>query len=396
MTDAGSRGPLLMVAHGLPPRETGGVELYTLALAKRLKRERPVALFAHRTAPVQGPCHEDREEDGIPVREALSDLTWIRRLEDLYLNRRWEASFDDWMDRIRPETVHFHHAIRLSPLLVERALEHGVKVGVTLHDFFTVCPRVHRFRPDGTPCYGHRFRLDCLKCLQGAHWPAPWGLAGWRELQRVFLRMKRILHRVHYLEAPSRFVADVFRRFGVRRAIEVKPLGLIHSPVAGGSPGEGGTVEKPARPAGTVTFGYIGGYMAYKGVELLLEAFAELRGRRDDVRLRLYGVDRDKAYVNDLKARFSGGPFIHWGGEFPPERLPAVLDTMDVLVTPSICEETYSFAAREGTARGMPVVGADAGALAEALQGCPGCRLFPRGDLGGLVRAMESLLPPSP
>jgi glycosyltransferase involved in cell wall biosynthesis len=141
------------------------------------------------------------------------------------------------------------------------------------------------------------------------------------------------------------------------------------------------------------TFGYIGGYLPYKGVELVLEAFLELRRQGHDVRLRLLGVARDHDYIQRLKERAqTESDIIYWGGEFAPEELPEILSQMDALVIPSLCEETYSFAAREALVCGLPVIGANAGALPEALAEGENNRLFERGNLHALMQAMNSYL----
>lgn len=390
--------PLLFVVHGLPPQEIGGVELYTHTLSRRLSRERPVALFTHRIAPVTEVCVEDHLRDEIPVREVMTNLNWVHDVRDVYANTYCEKPFVEWIDRVQPEEVCFQHTIRLSTRLIERALRLGIRVRVTLHDFFYLCPRVHRFRSDNEPCYSHRQRLNCLSCLNQWYWKARSGIRGWWDLQKIFRHLKKTLHQVHSLEAPSDFVAQVFDHFGFRCPIEIKPLGLIGQPDDSTVLAFRSLREKHAeteRPNGTkFTFGYIGGYMPYKGVELLLDAFSELYRRGHKVHLRLFGVARDHDYIRKLKIlsanRQIPSEAIHWGGEFDPRDLPQILSQMDVLIVPSLCEETYSFAAREALAYGLPVIGANAGALPEALKDQKDCNLFERGSLQDLVNVMES------
>jgi glycosyltransferase involved in cell wall biosynthesis len=324
-------------------------------------------------------------------------------VRDVYANRHSEPAFLDWIDRVQPEEIIFQHTIRLSPRLVECAMELGVRTRVILHDFFYICPRVHRFRPDDRPCYDHRHRLACRPCLREWYWKVPSGPRGWWDLQRIFKHLQKVLARVDVLEAPSDFVARVFKHFGLERHVRVRPLGLVHPPSEDLShrPARGRPALEPgAGPAGKdgrkegLTFGYVGGYMPYKGVELLLQAFLEARRRGCKARLALHGIARDAAYIEGLKSiaaeHRDASESIHWGGEFAPHKLHEVFAAMDVLVVPSLCEETYSFAAREALAFGLPVIGADAGALPEALRGREDCRLFRRGDLFSLASVMES------
>ena len=83
---------------------------------------------------------EVQDVDGIPVHRLHRN--------DLYFDHHVKAwhpgvtrAFDELLARHRPALVHVHHWVRLSCDLIEAARARGIPCVVTIHDFFTSCPR---------------------------------------------------------------------------------------------------------------------------------------------------------------------------------------------------------------------------------------------------------------
>jgi len=85
-----------------------------------------------------------------------------------------------------------------------------------------------------------------------------------------------------------------------------------------------------------------------------------------------------------MGGRIGDGPPVRWR--------PAILRDLDVLVIPSLAQETYSFVAREAIWAGVPIIAATVGALPEAVTDCDNGFLVPPGDVGALRERLEARL----
>ena len=76
---------------------------------------------------------------------------------------------------------------------------------------------------------------------------------------------------------------------------------------------------------------------------------------------------------------------------YAPDELSTILARHDVLVVPSICEETFSLVTREALQAGLPVIAARRGALPEVIQDGVNGLLFEPENAHDLRRCLERL-----
>jgi glycosyltransferase involved in cell wall biosynthesis len=134
-----------------------------------------------------------------------------------------------------------------------------------------------------------------------------------------------------------------------------------------------------------------------KGHDVLLDALATLNGHAWDC-LCVGSLERDPAFVERLRRRAADGGLqdrVRFAGPQAGADLAASYRDADVLVLPSR-GETYGMVVTEALARGLPVVAADAGGVAEALgHGAGGDRpglLVPPDDAAALGAALRAWL----
>ena len=145
---------------------------------------------------------------------------------------------------------------------------------------------------------------------------------------------------------------------------------------------------------------YVGRVCEQKGTDTLLSAFRRLRERRRDVQLLVAGpvaefsaqgrhpeADRWHAEIDQAGARYLG--------LVPESRLGGLMTLADVFVMPTAELEMQGMAALEAQACGTPVIASDHGGLPETVPENCGIRFAPR-DIGGLTRAIESLIDDPP
>lgn len=146
-------------------------------------------------------------------------------------------------------------------------------------------------------------------------------------------------------------------------------------------------------PTGTWTLGMVALFRPRKGLEVLLEAIAQLRDEGHSVRLRAVGPFETPDYeaairqqVVDLKI----GDLIDWVGF--TQNVGAELAQMDLFVLPSLFGEGLPMVVLEAMAAGIPCVGTAVEGVPEAVRdGIDGVVAQP-GDAADLARVIGRVL----
>jgi glycosyltransferase involved in cell wall biosynthesis len=411
---------ICQVVHGFPPVERTGVENYTLGLSRALARAgHRVEVFVPRKDPQLADLALRREE-----REGFA-VNWITNNQDpqgpreALLVPELKRSFAAFLERERPEVVHFQHLIKLGLELVGVARERGIPTLYTAHDYYPICHRFTLVRPDLSRCDARGDARACARCdlalghlnaqpeigdyhlgvlreqLSARAWARLEGILAGRPEEHGFsaaeveeaARQRAELDRergVAYRQfdavlAPSQFLIEELVRGGFERErIEHAPLGFEVEDLRGLPP--------PRSDGGrAVRFAFLGGVAKHKGVHVLLDAFALLPGGAE---LAVWGGSSDRAYV-ELVRRRCGEVGAQWRGAYERADLPRVLAGVDALVVPSLWVENYPLVVHEGFAAGRPVLASRLGALGEVVRdGVDGLHFEP-GDPQDLARVLR-------
>ncbi|MCX7629484.1 MAG: glycosyltransferase family 4 protein [Geminicoccaceae bacterium] len=194
---------------------------------------------------------------------------------------------------------------------------------------------------------------------------------------------------------------------------------------------------KPA-PRGGERLLFVGRLSPEKGVHVAVEAFARLAPHRPGLRLELvgepgllpyaylaraprsealaaalafYGRDPLTRFWRELVARGSGyreavlAPLppeirarIGLSGSLAHDRLPELYRSADLLLAPSVCQESFCLPVAEALASGLPVVASRCGGPTDLLGARDGSEeaevglVVPKGDAVALANAIETLL----
>jgi glycosyltransferase involved in cell wall biosynthesis len=181
-------------------------------------------------------------------------------------------------------------------------------------------------------------------------------------------------------------VEDILRRKGFN-----KPL--VVCPQFGVDP----QIFKPTAPpnqftrSGVFTIGYFGRLVPEKGLHLILEAGAKLKG---DWRVIFVGKGDRQAELQALAERLNIGDKIEFIPTINSVDVPAYMSGLDVLVLPSLTrpnwKEQFGRVLIEAMACEVPVVGSNSGEIPNVI-GEAGL-IFPEGDAEALAKALQQLL----
>lgn len=174
------------------------------------------------------------------------------------------------------------------------------------------------------------------------------------------------------------------------RGVAVIPNGIAPLP-AGEPPAEPlgpiGSIQRP--PGGPVVL-YAGRLRTRKGVAVLLEAFARLRGEQPGATLVLAG-DGEQRSALETQARALGlGDAVRFAGAQPRGAMAGWYAAADVFCLPSLYEG-FPLAILEAMAAGLPVVATAVAGIPEAVEDGVTGRLVPPEDAAALARALAEL-----
>ena len=353
-----------------PPDVGGGAEVALAAMVQGFRRrgQQVAVLSTHAGAGVL------REQvDGVPVyRMANRNIypffppqarpAWQRSLwhaiDSANLPMAHQAG--TLIDEIAPELIVCHNLAGISAALWARAEARGIPVVQVLHDYYHLCPKVTMFRND-RPCAG-----PCGGCS-------------------VFrLPHRRASNAVAAVVGVSRAVLDTHLANGLFADVAVKAV--VHNARSLPLPVER-TVDRASgnRP---FTVGYIGALTEIKGVQRLLQAFAQVaKATQRPMQLLIAGTGKEE-FVAQLQREHASDNIRFVGHVNAPEFFAG----LDVCVVPSLWNEPLGLVVFEAIAAGVPVIGTRRGGIPEMLQHEVNGLLYEPTEAGALEASLQRLM----
>ncbi len=246
------------------------------------------------------------------------------------------------------------------------------------HGYQAVCPNgLLLQQPAATVCPGHfmsRDYAECLRCFAHSYsWPA--SIA---KLLTMFPR-RFFTNRVAANLAISRHLMERQR---------LPRTEVIYYGIQFPNPNSSETFA--SRSSQRLTFAYVGRFVQEKGVAVLLRAAAVLQKEGRSFSVLLIGDGEQRAELEEFVHRENLDDTVRITGYLKGDQLAVEFRCVDVLVMPSLCEETAGLAAIEQMVRGRLVIASAIGGLAEIVEGAG--VTFPAGDVVALAGRMRAVI----
>jgi glycosyltransferase involved in cell wall biosynthesis len=428
---------ILFVSDGKYPEYTNGVAIYLYHFLRELKSNGvEVSLLHVCNSRFKGhPVVRPSKSDGIRYLEIKnSPLFMGDGLENpvgCLFNPELERVFTHLLRADRPDVVHIHELHRMPASIIHIAKSHNLPVVVTFHDYWFICPLFQLFTPQETVCEGPDGGRNCvLTCLAGD------------PVTRLYRRYLRIFHHTIFgnilrttrnvyktirkeplwqttrfqntcrnprnLKLGNRINNLAKREFGLKQALlEADVLHAVSHACARIyrkqlSPGRPIQILQLGLPTQNqltpkvkkfddfpLKVGFLGHLGPSKGAQLLLEAAAGFRPR--DVEFHFHGKARSED-VNLLRQYAGKSKNIFYHGPYRTAELEQILDSIHLLVVPSLWVETLALVGLEAQSAGVPVIASNDGGMCDYVKDGENGILFQQGSVSALSACLRSIL----
>jgi glycosyltransferase involved in cell wall biosynthesis len=267
----------------------------------------------------------------------------LRRLRQHFFYHTAYQELRRLFKSFRPDIVHFHTVTELSPAALFAAW--GIPFVMTVHgpEDFTLA-----LYPWGLPASDYR---------NGTYRPSDLRVIG--RLRCLYLRVIQrpayqfALRRCAAVVAPSGFFARILER-------DVDPGRIVRID-------NGIDLPDAARPPGGGRFLFVGRLEAYKGVDVLLRAFARAREQRPGMMLTIAGDGAERDALEALASEVDLSGAVTFLGRIGPNDVVRALIDCDGLVIPSIVPENRTTVALEAMGVGRAMLGSRVGGIPELI-----------------------------
>ena len=367
------------LCHGWKP-DVGGVETHTFELATALqdRGHRVHVLCLDYTEGREPYSVQDTRVAGINVRRMSYLYHDQRSLADMVDNWRARDVLFAWLAERPLDVLHVHHVTGFGTGALKAVEEVGLPFVMTLHDYWSLCPRGQMLRTDGVVCATPEAEA-CGACLFQT-WPhlLPGGEGDYRKPERGMVKddaeaatartayALRCLETPHRLFTPSKAAKAVYVQAGVpAERIEICTNGIATDEIVSYVRRLRSEGVRPIGSRGEVRLGVLGSVLPSKGVLELARAFqkAAVPGLTLEVHGNLPAYHGDASYVQTLHALSQEDTRIRLHGAYAIDALPQILAGLDGVAAPSRWVEVFGLTVREASAAGLPVLVSDAGDL---------------------------------
>ncbi len=271
----------------------------------------------------------------------------------------------------RPDVCHIQMLRRLTPAVLGALRRyHRMAVVQTVHEPFSLW-NFNAFQREDSPDKLYTRRPPVVSLLKRRH--------------------RRLSATVDHVCAPSNSALAPYLADGYFR-------GVPHTIIANSVPFEWGDpllaamqrLSSRAAGDGITRFLFIGRLDHYKGVGILLDAFAALE--EPAARLDIAG---EGVLASEVSQHARRDPRITFHGAVEGERRRHLLSDADVLMCPSTWAEPFGLVVLEAYAAGLPVIVARSGALPELVSDGETGLIVESASPGALAAAVRRLLDPA-
>lgn len=374
---------ILHYSLGLPPYRSGGLTKYSVDLMQeQINQGNEVTLLwpgEIKNFQEETKIRKKRKSKNITNYEIVNPLPipLLNGIKDYFnytRNLKNKLLYKEFLMDIRPEIIHVHTLMGLHEEFFKSANELKIPIVFTSHDYFGLCPKVNFINNDRI-CKENEGFIKCKECNKDAltlrkvkilQSPIYRILKKSQVIKKIGININKIYRRqkknkvnkntisesdnccnynklfeyyesmfkrIDYFHFNSYLAKDIYNE-KIKINAKQKVVTITHKEI------KDNRIEKNFN--GKLKISYLGNTKSYKGFNLLIQSLDNIN--YDDFELNVYGnIDVDRKYIN----RYS---------EYKYNDLKEIFFNTDLLIIPSIWNETFGFIALEGKSYGVPTI----------------------------------------
>ena len=368
---------------GLPPVRIGGVPKYAIDL---MRSQREAGFEVKMLIPGSFTSFH-RDKVRIVKWKKVNKIPCFRIMNAQYVPNGFGIAYPEafmkecdvdvyvkWLELVKPDMLHIHSLMGLHIELLRAAKQMNIPILYVTHDYFGLCPKIDLLK--GTmPCLDKGWE-NCEKCCIKAYTlkrlkleqsPYYWVYCHCKKIMTLVHKVKIILggkekvitegtatncDKLMQYKKLQQYYHECFQLVDIFH-FNSKQSRMVYEERLGYMPGEvipitnlGINDRRNLRSYGaTLRLGYLGSAMPLKGYNYLLEAL-EL----------LYKSGRQNFILNTYVEEGNDLPFVYNHTKFSRKEQDSVYGSMDLLIVPSICQETFGMVVLEALSYGIPVL----------------------------------------
>ncbi|MFL0246149.1 glycosyltransferase [Candidatus Clostridium stratigraminis] len=375
---------ILHYSLGLPPYRTGGLTKYAFDLMKEQVYEGKDIYLLYpghiKLLNKQIKISLKKQQLGIKVYELINPLpvpllSGIGQPTSFCIKASKEV-YISFLRELAPDIIHLHTLMGLHKEFFIACRELNIKMIFTTHDYFGICPKVNLFDFNNRICTDYKKGENCIKCNEASY-----------SLKMIFLMQSRIYKSLtsykffnkikHYLKSKlskkegwntlksnpplneyselRKYYLDILNLidyFHYNSSVSKEEyekyisctgeiINITHNEIK-----DNRKVKVYNNNSSKLRITYLGPNEAYKGFSLLTQALEELKGQNIcNWELTVYSQKKDGADPN----YFFKGPYNY-------QELEDIFNNTDILIIPSVWNETFGYIGLEAFSFGVPVM----------------------------------------
>ena len=370
---------VLLLSHSHPRLTRGGSEMAASALLNGLNAQPGWQAWL-----IGASMDTTGARAGSPITQPFDDRDYLYTVGEFgwfnFANRdpNFPRAFAEMLRETRPDVLHFHHYLSFGVdafALVRQTLPDS-KIVLTLHEFQAICNHYGQMiKTDGHSLCRQSNPRDCNRCFP--------------QFSRAdfFLRqlyIQRFFTLVDRFVAPSQFLADRYIAWGV----PAEKMTVLENVIVGDA---GARIPRDDK---LFRVGFFGQVSRLKGINVLLDAADRLVEAAPDLVIDIHGDDSnqpDEFRADFARRRLTASPNVRFHGPYENAGVGTLMQSVDVVVVPSIWWENSPIVIQEALRAGKPIICANIGGMAEKVRpGLDGWHIA-AGDAPGLADLLTRL-----
>lgn len=300
-----------------------------------------------------------KEGQSVFLLSTIDNVTWTVTSYKTGLSKQFDINKDDsslyaCLEKLDIWKIHYHHWLEFDDKVWSLPQKLNCGYRVTLHDYYSICPRVEFISFENKYCESDKLR-DCNLCIKElGFYPASfmkakdfdYSIDSWR---------KRSLEKLSQAEkviTPSMDTKSRIERYIPLKNIECIPHNEEETVYK---------INKVAKADGEqINIGFLGAIGIQKGVNVIKGLAKEIHDSQLDIIITIIGSTADDDYFKKYK-------FVTVTGLYAQEDLTELLlkSNIDAVFLSSITPETFGYTYSEVLSRNIPVIAFNHGAIVE-------------------------------